>query len=338
MSKTQNIQNKHTLDNIFDTELVDGGTVNSAYAGVMFPVPELHSLPQGITRQFLEDADEYDKKYTNLKYFRFLLDRAFPIDKIDRRKPYTILDLGAGSGNTTLPLLEMFPHATIVATDLSPDLLAILRARLLSRSDLLTRTSFVCVDAMKDYLAEGAFDIVVGGAILHHLKSPEDALRMVYRTLQAGGLGLFFEPFENGNGLLRYVYERILDDPRAASLPWNVADCLRRLSLDFKVRAGADKSDPIFNLIDDKWLFTRAYLERVCREVGFSSVSIQALHQTDKAFRRQTEVYLRLAANAEPNQLPDWCWSLIDDLDNAFSVDAKQDFLIEGQIIVEKRI
>jgi ubiquinone/menaquinone biosynthesis C-methylase UbiE len=324
------------LNNIFKVELIDGGEINSAYKGIMFPLSDLKSLPKGITSQFLEYAEDYDKKYNNLRYFRFLLEQAFPVSEIDRQKPYNILDLGAGSGNTTLPLLEMFPVATIIATDLSPDLLAILRAGLSSQPDLLSRTSFICVDAMRDYLSEGIFDIVVGGAILHHLKSPKDALRMVYRTLQPGGIGLFFEPFENGNGLLRYVYERILADPRASLIAPNVTECLKRLCLDFKVRTGSDKSDPIFDLIDDKWLFTKTYIERVCQELGFSSISIQALHQPDKALRRQTEVYLKLAANAKPVELPEWCWHFIEELDSAFSADAKQDLLIEGRVVIRK--
>ena len=116
------------------------------------------------------------------------------------------VDFGSGFGNTVIPLLENYRDLSIVATDISPDLLAIL-LREAGKRGIRDRCAAVSLDAQRDYFAEGFADIVFGGAVLHHLAEPEALLTTVMRVLKPGGHAIFFEPFENGHSVLRLAYE-----------------------------------------------------------------------------------------------------------------------------------
>src|SRR5207248_9280280 len=90
--------------------------------------------------------------------------------------PKIVIDIGSGSGNSVIPLADRFPDADIVATDISPQLLAILRDFLQRRTEDTRRFSLVCVDAASARYNEGVADLIVGAAILHHILDPARVL------------------------------------------------------------------------------------------------------------------------------------------------------------------
>ncbi len=69
-----------------------------------------------------------------------------------------IIDVGAGSGAIALTLAQQLPHAQLVATDISPDALAVARLNA-ARLDLQTRVDFVQSDLLERI--DGAFDLLV---------------------------------------------------------------------------------------------------------------------------------------------------------------------------------
>src|SRR5436305_11771725 len=111
---------------IFAEPLLDLGSQDEALAGILTPRSALGAAKVGVTAQFLDRADEYHRAYLNVEYWRFLLANAFAaIGAID--EPALIIDIGSGSGNSVIPIADRFPAARIVAVDISPQLLAILR-------------------------------------------------------------------------------------------------------------------------------------------------------------------------------------------------------------------
>lgn len=66
----------------------------------------------------------------------------------------------------------------------------------------------MCVgtDAMNNYFRPDSFDMVVGGAILHHPLDGTKALAAAYRALKPGGVALFLEPFE-GLAIVRVIFD-----------------------------------------------------------------------------------------------------------------------------------
>jgi ubiquinone/menaquinone biosynthesis C-methylase UbiE len=305
------------------------------------PRADLGAAKIGITEQFLEQAGIYHKRYSNVPYFRALIEQA--TSGRLAAEPFLVLDIGSGSGNSVLPCLELFPRAHIVATDLSENLLAILRDHVAADVAARARLTLVCIDATQADFIEGSVDLVIGAAILHHLIDPSACVRQACRALKPGGIAVFFEPFENGNAILRLAYEQILAREEAEAgkrLAPEISNCLRMLIEDFRIRAGTDKTAPIFQRIDDKWLFTRSYFEKVAAELGVSVV-IEPLNKGDTPFLSQTQTYLRLALGMSLDNailaLPNWASDILRAVDAAFSPELKRDLPIEASIVLTRR-
>jgi SAM-dependent methyltransferase len=327
-------------------ELVDLGDFGSpALAGILTPRAELGAVKTGITDQFLEDAKAYHERYFAASYFKVHIENA--IRGRLASDPSVILDIGSGSGNSVLPCLELFPGARIVATDLSENLLAILRDHVKADPASAERLTLVAVDVTKPYFDAGKVDLAVGAAILHHLIDPAACIRQACGALRPGGMAVFFEPFEGGNALLRLAYEQILLMDRQAEhlgiehVPAAPANWFHGIADDLRRRAGTDKSDPWFQQIDDKWLFTRSYFEDVARSLDGISVEIEPLNSSDRLYSMQTWVNLRLVFGVSDEEvtqlLPGWAWDVLRRYDEELSPELRRDIPVEARVIFSRR-
>ncbi|MCK9900778.1 methyltransferase [Parafrankia colletiae] len=113
-----------------------------------------------------------------------------------------LLDLGAGTGETSLRVLARHPHATLVALDES--------AAMLDRAQAQLPTAHLHVGRLQDPLPAGPFDLVVSALAVHHLDGPgkADLFTRVAAVLRPGG---------------RFVLGDVVvpDDPRDAVTPTN---------------------------------------------------------------------------------------------------------------------
>jgi ubiquinone/menaquinone biosynthesis C-methylase UbiE len=321
-------------DRVFAQPLVDLGADNAAFAGIFAPRDSAGLAKRGVTAQFLENAGEYHRHYLNFEYWAFLLDCALTAAGVSR-DPATILDIGSGSGNSVIPLLRRFSGAQIVATDISPQLLVILRDFLVNQTTTADRVALVCVDAtMADY-RPAVVDLAVGAAILHHVPEPERVLASCLQALKPGCWAMFFEPFEAGNTLVKLTYQRILAQATPAQRETAALRLLERMVADYTMRQ-RPKTDPIFREIDDKWMFTRTYFERIKSEQGWAELSICPLNVSATFLRTQAQVHLRLGAQLEPSALPDWAWAVIDETDAGVSEDLRQEWAPEAAVLLRK--
>lgn len=102
----------------------------------------------------------------------------FDVSQFDR-----ILDIGSGAGQILGHLLtEANPRATIVAADLSSQMLRRARTRLKS-----TRPAFVTADVTALPFADQSFDCVTCGWVIEHLSDPRPGLSEIRRILRPGG-------------------------------------------------------------------------------------------------------------------------------------------------------
>lgn len=107
------------------------------------------------------------------------------IDKI-RVKPQYILDLGCGTGSTTLMLQEKFPNSQVIGLDLSPYMLIV--------ADYKARTKnlplkWVNCDAKKTNFKPNNFDLITVSLLFHEtpVAISQLILQECFRILKPGG-------------------------------------------------------------------------------------------------------------------------------------------------------
>jgi tRNA (cmo5U34)-methyltransferase len=100
----------------------------------------------------------------------------------------SILDLGCGAGNFTLKLLEIITDLDCTLIDLSQPMLEKAKERIseVSKGKITPfQTDFLSMG-----LPNEAFDIVVTGAAMHHLRTDEEwetVFSKIYKSLKKGG-------------------------------------------------------------------------------------------------------------------------------------------------------
>lgn len=119
-------------------------------------------------------------------------------------KGKTILEYGCGDGVNTVPLANRGAH--VIALDLSPELIAVAKQRLLAHG-ITTGVDFIVGSAHNLPLPDSSVDVVFGIAILHHLDL-KLASNEVRRVLKRPGLAIFQEPVRNSR-LLRFTRKLI---------------------------------------------------------------------------------------------------------------------------------
>jgi len=111
----------------------------------------------------------------------------------------TVLDYGCGRGDDAIALVRR-GAAHVTGFDISDAEIAY-AAQAAQDAGVGDRTRFLVADAHATGFPDGAFDIVRGNSILHHLEL-EPALIELRRILRPGGRAVFVEPLAH-NPLLR---------------------------------------------------------------------------------------------------------------------------------------
>lgn len=317
----------------FDEPLVDLGLHESPiFSGVLTPRSEVGQPRDGVNSVFLENAEDYYKKYQGFKYWRGLL-----VDAMKRSgvvEPKLVVEYGCGFGNATLPMLDIAPSCKVVASDISPNLLSIME-RLLIERDLKDRCVSVAMDAQKPYIKDGCADLVFGAAILHHLVEPGPFIKHAMRVLKPGGVAIFFEPLEGGNAVLLSICEEIVREAKRRE-QWDHAIYLTgRLSDALRPQIFRD-AIPGWKDMDDKWAFPRSVIDDMAREAD-ATATVYGLHDNIGQFRRHFAYMLETYGDMKADAYPRWAWEIFDRYDSAtFSPAMLRDLALEGCIIFRK--
>lgn len=318
--------------------LRDLAEVKRDWAGILSPTYPDELVQKFIHSQFVENASNYVDRYQNVPYWTQLLTAAEAQINLKALEAPWIVDVGSGGGNTIFPLFKIYPQAHISASDLSVPLMKILQT-LIQREHPGRECLLLQMNAEQMVFESNQIDLVTGGAILHHLFAPEKTLSECYRVLKPGGAAVFFEPFEMGNQMIALLMRNLVRMNENVSLnriePGIVA-FFKMLYEDFKLRKGSDKSNPVFEKMDDKWIFTRTHLTHTAKAIGFRDLLVEPIHLTQNMFSNQMQTYLRLGLAKDYNALPAWAREMIRETDEQFSDESKNELIIEGRIILRK--
>lgn len=168
------------------------------------------------------------------------------------RTGMTVLDVAAGAGDQSLDLAERVgPHGSVLATDLSPVLVALARER--ARAATLPQLRAEVADGEALPFAAGAFDAVVCRLGLMLFPDPLQGLREMHRALRPGG------------GACTLVFSTPDRNP-----------CLRILMATALRHAGLPAGDPFA----PGSLFSLArpgHIDALFKQAGFSEVATTAM-------------------------------------------------------------
>ena len=91
--------------------------------------------------------------------------------------------------------------------------------------------------------------------------------------------------------------------------------------------------------MDDKWTFTRSYVEQEGHRAGFRQVTVTPLnpsHSNQTPFTQQTDKLLRLSPQRDLQALPQWARDTLAQADAQFSHGIIGEVIIEGIIVLHK--
>ncbi len=99
-----------------------------------------------------------------------------------------LLDIGCGAGNYTLKMLSKLPNLNCTLVDLSKPMLDKAFERVSEQSN--KKVEILQDDIREVELLDNHFDIILAGAVLHHLREDEDwklTFEKLYKLLKPGG-------------------------------------------------------------------------------------------------------------------------------------------------------
>jgi ubiquinone/menaquinone biosynthesis C-methylase UbiE len=106
--------------------------------------------------------------------------------KLLRSQPRRILDLGCGTGSTTVLLKQTFPNADVIGIDLSPYMLFMAERKAQQQG---LNIQWLHGNAESTPFPDASFDVVTASLLFHETPQPisKAILRECFRLLQAGG-------------------------------------------------------------------------------------------------------------------------------------------------------
>jgi SAM-dependent methyltransferase len=248
----------------------------------------------------------------------------------------TALDFGSGPGtNTVFPLHAIQPSLRIVATDISLPLLATL-SRLLDEHPQKDLVDIVAWDCTSGGVRSGAFDLVTGASLLHHLIDPRCALRTACKALRPGGYAIFFDPFD-GAGIVLGLYQLLLSSnlTRNERLSDVTVRTLEALSEDYQARFKGTAPEDFVDL-EDKWIFSPEWMVREGLEAGFSSVVVRGNQDHLGMYGDYVKTQLRMAVGQEAAEMPGWAHELMAGFDRSLTDDVRRRMMLEATIVMRK--
>ena len=298
---------------------------------------DVNWAPAGVTEQFTQDASTYHERYFNRLDFVDLMDRCFRLARIERTAALAVLDIGSGGGSSVFASAKLLPNATLVASDISPQLLDFLADFVATDEALAAAITTCCFDLHVPFFAAGQFDVVVGSAILHHLLDPYAALKNVVYALKPGGKLILIEPLEAGSLLQMSLFEQVLKALRKLGQSEGaLVTLMRAMRTDIRARLGAPVQQAWTGVLDDKWVFDEPYLMDLADQLELSRVEVYPAQADltnvyESAFRG-----LIVESGNAGVEVPDAVLAVVREFDRGISEELKARFAPTGILIFTK--
>ncbi len=124
-----------------------------------------------------------------------------------------VLDSGCGAGNYTIKVLQKIPKMDCSLIDLSPVMLAKAQERVSAATT--GKVNIFEGDILNIDLQEEEYDLVLAGAVLHHLRTDEDwvlVFNKIFKTLKPGGSFWICDLVIHDSALIQQLFENNYGD------------------------------------------------------------------------------------------------------------------------------
>ena len=103
----------------------------------------------------------------------------------NERKPAKVIDVGCGTGHTTIALAKNFPGIQFLGIDITDKSLKVGRAR--AQKSNVKNITFQNVDIRKDFKISGQFQVALCLGVLHHVQDLDRTFKHVVQLVQKDG-------------------------------------------------------------------------------------------------------------------------------------------------------
>jgi len=154
-------------------------------------------------------------------------------------RAHFILELGCGTGNLSVRLLEKYPHAQLTVVDISPIMLEVTKQKVKKYEN---QVSFV-EKHFESFQSKYRFDIIVSSLAIHHVdtKGKERLFDTVFKMLEANGYFYIVDSVYGASKEIERINHQVwIDYMKSHDVPDNeIQNALQR-------REEHDKCDPLF--------------------------------------------------------------------------------------------
>jgi SAM-dependent methyltransferase len=181
------------------------------------------------------------------------------------------LEIGAGTGYQTVPLIMAGEARSLVVTDVSVKMLDICRSRLVRMGlDRRQPLLFLTYGGTESPFRDASFDSCFGSSVVHHILDVGAFLADMARLLRPGGVAFFLEPNARFHRALLATLADILmdmghDEPGNPDLPLMV-NWLAEVNLNLSHMGDLE----FLASREDKHLFFSEEIEGLARQQGFA--------------------------------------------------------------------
>ena len=170
-------------------------------------------MPKSTVQEIRERFDKDVERFSNLDTGQVsTIDAVFSMELLTesalRLTPdaENLLDIGCGAGNYTVKMLSKNKNLHCTLVDLSKPMLDKARERI---TEITTRPPVIIQADVRDAeLKENNFDIILAGAVLHHLRDDADwekTFLKLYRILRPGGCLMISDLITQENEVLNQL-------------------------------------------------------------------------------------------------------------------------------------
>jgi tRNA (cmo5U34)-methyltransferase len=183
-------------------------------------VQKTKTMKKSTTQEIKERFDNDVERFSNLETGQVAtIDAAISLELITEAckkiipNAKNVLDIGCGAGNYTLKMLSKVPNLNASLVDLSLPMLE--RAFDRVSKETKGKVEILQGDIREVPLPENHFDIILAGAVLHHLRDDEDwetTFKKILKLLKPGGCFMISDLITQDTEILNeYTWQRYGD-------------------------------------------------------------------------------------------------------------------------------